>query len=187
MAADAVAYRVQGPDGGGGNPVPVALTTSTGVSDVNVAQVAGVAVATAAAGIEKVGIVSGNNGGQLDFITVETLRVVGVCNNGSAFTNQTGAANTAVTQTYGAVAGQKHHLTHCSLTFTGANTAGQLTVADGGTTVMTWNYGASQNTTLNVPLPEGGITGTTNTAMTITLPAGGAAVTGTLTTGKRTF
>lgn len=94
------------------------------------------------------------------------------------------APNTAVTATYAAVPGQRHRLTLCSWSYSAAPTAGRLTVVDGATTVVDVDIAATGQGAL--PLPPGGIVGTTNQAMVVTLAAAGAAVVGKLATAKLT-
>jgi hypothetical protein len=105
---------------------------------------------------------------------------------GSTPQSTAGAANSAVTITYAAVAGQRHRLTHLSVYYTGTNTAQTLTVQDGSTTILSVPVPANQNTLLSVPLPDGGIQGSVNQNLVITLPAGGGGVTGTVNSAKTT-
>lgn len=99
--------------------------------------------------------------------------------NGTVLNSRaTGATNTAVVATLGAVSDQRAHLYQiegiCS-----AGTANIL-VQDGGTTI--WSSTAAEVTTTRfVKTWTPGLTGSVNTAMTITLSACGVGNTGTLT------
>lgn len=99
----------------------------------------------------------------------------------------TAAANTAVVRAYAAVAGQRHRLHLLGVSWSGAAaTVGLLTVTDGATTILAVDVPLAMNTPHWIPLPEGGIWGSVNTAMTITLSAGGAGAIGKLNTAKIT-
>jgi hypothetical protein len=161
-----------GPDGGpynlasSTNPLPVQFTA---------------AVASVSA------LINDALGNPIDaFTTGDYNTSLKVAVNGSTPQSTTGAANSAVTITYAAVAGQRHRLTSLSVYYSGASTAQTLTVQDGGTTMLSVPIPANQNTLLNIPLPDGGIQGSVNSAMTVTLPAAGAAVTGTVNSAKMT-
>lgn len=96
--------------------------------------------------------------------------------------NATAAANTAVVATFAAVAGMRHTLTGCTVSYSAAPTGGRLTVADGGATVYDVDIIAGGPTA--VPLPANGIAGAPGNAMTVTLAAAGAAVVGKLNTSR---
>lgn len=98
--------------------------------------------------------------------------------------SSTAAANTAVVQTFAAVAAQVHRLTMLAVSYSAAPTGGRVTVADGGTTILDLDVTAAG--TFFVPLPDGGLKGTVNTAMTVTLAAAGAAVVGKVNSGRVT-
>jgi hypothetical protein len=101
---------------------------------------------------------------------------------GAQNANATAAVNTAVVATFGAVAGMRHNLIGCTVSYSAAPTGGRLTVADGGTTVYDVDIIAGGPTP--IPLPAGGIVGTVGNAMTVTLAAAGAAVVGKLNTQR---
>ena len=94
----------------------------------------------------------------------------------SAAVSAVSAANTAVTVTLAAVAGQRHRLTMCTWSYSAAPTGGRLTVVDGATTVV--DVDVTTVLTEALPLPPGGITGTSGAAMAITLAAAGAGIIG---------
>lgn len=93
-------------------------------------------------------------------------------------------ANTAVSITYAAVAGQRHRLTFLGYSYSAAPTAGRITITDGATTILDIDVSSSWEVFANL-LP-GGIVGTVNSAMVITLSAGGAGIVGKIVTAKLT-
>ncbi|GEM_PF-2157950 len=97
-------------------------------------------------------------------------------------TPATGQATHAVnTVTAAAVASQKNRLTHLSGSVSGSGTMPTaaapmtLTVKDGTTLIFSFDLVAGGGFT--IPLPQGGIKGSTNTALNVALPDGGANVT----------
>lgn len=96
----------------------------------------------------------------------------------------TALANTAVTQTFAAVAGQAHRLTSLVVSYSAAPTGGRVTVAEGVTTLLEVDVTTAGPTV--VPLPAGGLKGSVNTAMTVTLAAAGTGVVGKVNTGRIT-
>lgn len=96
----------------------------------------------------------------------------------------TAAANTAVTQTFAAVAAQAHRLTSLVVSYSAAPTGGRVTVSDGATVVFEVDVTAAGP--VMVPLPAGGLKGSVNTALTVTLAAAGAGVVGKVNTGRIT-
>lgn len=117
--------------------------------------------------------------------------LVGVENSGlktapapSTPQHATAAANTAVTQTFAAVAGQSHRLTGLVVSYSAAPTAGRVTVSDGAAVVFEVDVAAAGP--VSVPLPAGGLQGSVNTAMTVTLAAAGASVVGKVNTARVT-
>jgi hypothetical protein len=93
----------------------------------------------------------------------------------------TAAANTAVTQTITAVAGESHRLVFLAFSYSSAPTGGRVTVADGGTTILDLDVTAGGPYV--VVLPGSGLEGTAGQALTVTLAAAGVAVVGKLNTG----
>lgn len=94
----------------------------------------------------------------------------------------TAAANTAVVATFGAVAGVRHTLVGCTVSYSAAPTGGRLLVQDGAATVLDVDIIAGGPTP--IPLPANGITGTPGNAMTVTLAAGGGTAVGKLNTSR---
>lgn len=103
-------------------------------------------------------------------------------------TEQTSAANTVNTITYGGVASQKHRLTMCVVSWSGAAaTTGTLTVTDNATVVFSVDIPLALNTPYAVPLPPGGIVqAAVNTSLAISVAAGGAGAISKLNTAKLT-
>jgi hypothetical protein len=159
MPRDPTAITIQGPDNGSGNPI-IVTTGSAAPTVVDIQKIGGYSI----------NIPGGFNA---------ALPVVG--KDGAAYQSVVGAANTAVVITLPALVSKRHHLTHLSFGYQGANTQQTLTVADNVTTVLNWLSGPANSGMTTVPLPIGGIqSAALATTMTITLPAGGAGVVGIL-------
>lgn len=94
----------------------------------------------------------------------------------------TAAVNTAVVATFAALAGVRHILTGCTVSYSAAPTGGRLLVTDGGVTVYDVDIIAGGPTA--IPLPAGGVGGGVGNAMVVTLAAAGAAVVGKLNTSR---
>jgi hypothetical protein len=96
----------------------------------------------------------------------------------------TSGANAAGVITLPAVAGRTYVLKMLLASYSGSTTLpsatapGRVTVQDGATTIAEFDV-IGPGSQL-VPIPDGGISGTTGQAMTITLAAGGTAVVGRL-------
>jgi hypothetical protein len=96
----------------------------------------------------------------------------------------TAAANTAVTVTLAAVAGESHRLTYLAYSYSASPTGGQITITDGGTTIFDLDVTSSWE--VFESLPPGGIKCSTNSAVVLTLAAGGAGIVGKLNVGSVT-
>lgn len=125
--------------------------------------------------------------------TYDRLRTISAAGDGrgvaavlapsSTPSSATSGANAAVAITYGAVAGQRHRLTALSTSYSGAPNGG-VVVTDGATTVL--DLFITSAAPVIVPLPDGGIQGSVNTALTCTLAAGGIGVVGKVNAAKLT-
>lgn len=186
MARDTVALPIQGSDNGTGNPILV-TTTATETVRSNLVQVAGNAVVTAAAGVQRVSVVDTFNNNIQTSTTGDTAGATRAARDSSTAVETTGAVNTNTVFTLAAVAGQQRRLNVLSMWFEGANAAVIATVDWGGTVRMRVPVPAAQNSLLQVNLPEGGIGSGAAQALTITLPAGGAGTTGHLNTSILTW
>lgn len=99
----------------------------------------------------------------------------------------TAAANTAVVQTFAAsTVGESNVLSQVVVSFSAATGTGTLTVADGGTTILSVDLVLSVGVPFVLNFPAG-LAGTYNTAMTVTLAAGGALAVGKLFTARTLY